>query len=1188
MKFETRNLGAIYLLSILIGVILLSFMHANALGETSQFIEIPPPEHVIIKDWGLSITKVSLIDHNCISPTDCYAILEYDNYRTITPTHKSLVTENYDWDFYSQFQKINMNYRFEILETKTEQIEFTNEDLCNNEELPNGTIIEICNTTYRLENITTNKWIPLDYFNSEIPTGKNLIKVWAKRPANTKIEFIPNIHNIEIGQWAWWNTSMNYRRNITNNTADYNVAVAINGTNGFGADSTIIWYNPAKSPEAFLYYQNTSYYAVGNETTAQYFETEGVKGLPNYSISDVYSQYAIAVWHLSDNTSSTVVEESIANYDGVASVNTDTRDKQAVFAGGFHANKSAWIDTTNANFETQFSNALTNKFTVIGWFKNDDNAWEGSQYVFGTYKDDDNKVEIYMASSGKFYFGFKGGGTGCFNQATGAWINTSTWHMFALTMDDSGNAIDCYVDGVSECDAVCNADFSGTVDHTVIGAEGDTPGNFEWDGILDEFRIYNTTLTQTQIQALYYDSININNRLGAEEEYITGNFSLLLNSPANNYNTGSQDILFNCTASDTTAASNITNITLQIWYSNDTIYYENTTSGLNQENYTLAETVTNIQEHLNYKWNCLAYNTLGNSTTGSANRTFSIDITEPFINIINPKGNKYTFGWPSNRSIDYIVTDAGLGVSSCWFELDSNGTNISLAGCANTSININSGYDHNLTIYSNDTVGNIGQNISYFTTNSVNHTHTYLSHAVETQNTTFKLYLNATNLDNATAFLIWNSTNYGYDIAVTGGNTANFTKYLAIPEINANINITFYWNYTINSEFYNKTINQTQELTDTVVNISATCPVGCKEAKKFKFFDEKSVSTGILEDIDYFITYGVLGNVTGNGSITKHKELSLCISPVWANLSVFDDQFRYYNTTFSTRSYYLFTSDRLDNKSETLLVYNLLKTNASAFALTITDVSGALYDDTLIGLLRWYPELNEYKLVEMERTSDEAQTVVYVEQETVDYRVAVYDDDGTLIYTTNPFRFVCYSTPCTADITVYPADIDYFTEWDISGSIDLNDDTDTFTYAYSGNNDGATLNLSVFRLTGSGRTLLCSDTSTAISTVLSCEHSNISGVYKAEVYYSNSPLIPIASMFADATTNFANSTLGLILVIFISIVLAIIGNWSPYIALISTVGGLAFGFMLGAIPMAVVFGVAALAILIMLVLKKAV
>ena len=84
-------------------------------------------------------------------------------------------------------------------------------------------------------------------------------------------------------------------------------------------------------------------------------------------------------------------------------------------------------------------------------------------------------------------------------------VNDGTWHHIALTWDGTtdANAVKIYVDGVVNSEATSdsiepliptttNARIGGLADNATLG----------WDGLLDDFRIYDTALSSSEVEAL--------------------------------------------------------------------------------------------------------------------------------------------------------------------------------------------------------------------------------------------------------------------------------------------------------------------------------------------------------------------------------------------------------------------------------------------------------------------------------------------------------------------------------------------------------------------------------------------------------------------------------------------------------------------------------------------------------------
>jgi hypothetical protein len=85
----------------------------------------------------------------------------------------------------------------------------------------------------------------------------------------------------------------------------------------------------------------------------------------------------------------------------------------------------------------------------------------------------------------------------------------------------------------------------------------------------------------------------------------------------------------------------------------------------------------------------------------------NVDTILPSIRIITPLNNTNTTN--TRLNINYSVSDSFSGISSCWYSDNLGSSNNSLVNCINiTGVNWSEGY-HNLSIWTNDSAGNINQ-----------------------------------------------------------------------------------------------------------------------------------------------------------------------------------------------------------------------------------------------------------------------------------------------------------------------------------------------------------------------------------------------------------------------------------------------------------------------------------------------
>jgi hypothetical protein len=135
-----------------------------------------------------------------------------------------------------------------------------------------------------------------------------------------------------------------------------------------------------------------------------------------------------------------------------------------------------------------------------------------------------------------------------------------------------------------------------------------------------------------------------------------------LEYPANNYYTNNASVNFNCSATDTEGLQNISlygNFSGVFAFSNSTSL--SGSSGSANFTRTLSEG--------NYLWNCIAYDTDSNFDWGNSNRTLTVDLTGPLINLSNPlEGESFT---SADISFNITAFDNFDSVLNCSLMIDS-------------------------------------------------------------------------------------------------------------------------------------------------------------------------------------------------------------------------------------------------------------------------------------------------------------------------------------------------------------------------------------------------------------------------------------------------------------------------------------------------------------------------------------
>ncbi len=329
-------------------------------------------------------------------------------------------------------------------------------------------------------------------------------------------------------------------------------------------------------------------------------------------------------------------------------------------------------------------------YSVTAWVRPDFEDNEGANrytIIRQRYSGDDNYALMYQYGKWNFKLDGQNNKQIYYN----ADFTKGDWIFLGMTYDGNGNAKG-YINGAEVNSTSGILDMTGT-SNMVIGTQ-QTYG-LNWNGSIDQVIFYNDTLTGTDMSNIY------NTGTGLEVFDSTPPIpppTVTLNQPADLYNSSTDSITFNCSA---TGDYPIDNITLKI---NSNTYLYNFASVINasiEEAKTLSDG--------KYNWTCLAYNNESLSDE-AANRSLIIDTTAPTLNIEYPIDSTVYFNDITRINITYSDDNA----VTCLYNLNEGGGNQSFTCSDNvTGINAQSGWN-NWTVYITDNFGHLTQESTYF------------------------------------------------------------------------------------------------------------------------------------------------------------------------------------------------------------------------------------------------------------------------------------------------------------------------------------------------------------------------------------------------------------------------------------------------------------------------------------------
>jgi hypothetical protein len=565
-----------------------------------------------------------------------------------------------------------------------------------------------------------------------------------------------------------------------------------------------------------------------------------------------------------------------------------------------------------------------------------------------------------------------------------------------------------------------------------------------------------------------------------------------------------------------------------------------------------------------------------------SNYTFDISTSVPSIDLSYGNG---TFNYGNlvfNHTLNYTIVSPNL--DSCWLEY--NNINLSIP-CTSNSLNtttfqlIRDNYE--ATIYVNDTLGNLGSESFSWSYRVFENNRTFSPSSTITTIEEFKLNITTDGTQTPLIYLDYNDSQ-----KLTTLSGGEYKTNLTINDLGNN---TIHWNITYGSNNFN-TYSSYQEVNDltSLTIVDGSCPAGLSKVMNFTFFDESNLTSLSNMKVKYNFKYGV-SNATGAtqfGSINA-TEFSLCLNTTQSPTYQFGyGEIEYSKTDYSSRRYYVFDNTRVSNVTTYIPLYSLPNFQSTSFLIEIREPTLTPFVNKYTTLLKWYPNLNEYKVVEMGKTDDKGQTVKKVKVEDVDYRVGVYETDGTLIYLANPIRMVCLASPCTYSLTVRESESYTFDDlYNIQADIVYSGGIFTLTYNDPSQNTEL-MELKIYRIGGMASDVeICSSNSSSFTGIITCDVSSETGILKAVAYRSASPEYSLLSKIIDTEITVFTGNFGLFIQFMLSVVLIFAGIVSPITAIVLGLVSLVFGvFLFKTITYPIFIGIAILAGLVIHFMRR--
>jgi len=462
--------------------------------------------------------------------------------------------------------------------------------------------------------------------------------------------------------------------------------------------------------------------------------------------------------------------------------------------------------------------------------------------------------------------------------------------------------------------------------------------------------------------------------------------TVTLISPADNANLTSSNIDFVAIVTD---EQQVDNVTLYI----DGVANETNSSGFNG-NYTFSKVISDGS----HNWSILAWSNQSLSSQ-SETRVFTVDSILPQITAESPVGTLNNNIIGNNETLNATFTDTRL--DSCWYNY--NGTNVTIDGCQsgvkNSTNFILEENNFNMTIYANDTFGNLNSTFISWSYKLLEINQTYNNETTEGTTETFEANIKlGSGLTIAATALIYNGTTNIGSSSLSGEITTLEAEAL-IPNVNSDINISFYWTIILSdSSIINLSIQNQSVLSLSLDNCSSFTNLlfnftqldeemqnqlsNTTKEIAINIFDKDRITT-VINLSDEYLTNPTL--ICLNSNLTEGSDYSL-------------DAIIRYEATGYTNEYYNIVDLELTKETETqkISLYNLNESDSTEFQLTFTGEDFVPVENALVFVERQYIVENTFKTVELPKTDSNGQTVLHLVRNEIIYNIIVMKDKVVL------------------------------------------------------------------------------------------------------------------------------------------------------------------------------------------------
>lgn len=154
-------------------------------------------------------------------------------------------------------------------------------------------------------------------------------------------------------------------------------------------------------------------------------------------------------------------------------------------------------------------------FTIAAWIKTSDTTSRGA--ILGSYQSLFPAVNFEISGTGQMRYYHNDGSAPIddwYSNKSG--LNDNKWHHVAMVREATLNEGKIYIDGVLDKKNNLNSSNGAIADNIRLGSDNRLTADITYNGLLDDVRVYNQSLTSAQIEKIYVQGLEKHKNLVLE------------------------------------------------------------------------------------------------------------------------------------------------------------------------------------------------------------------------------------------------------------------------------------------------------------------------------------------------------------------------------------------------------------------------------------------------------------------------------------------------------------------------------------------------------------------------------------------------------------------------------------------------------------------------------------------------